>query len=57
MEKGIHIFSVFIVIIPTRKQTLLELNLYQHIQVHKENEFCHGLFTSFTKREIRHFHG
>ena len=28
-----------------------------HIQVHEENEFCHCLFTSFTKREIRHFHG
>ena len=27
-----------------------------HIQVHEENEFCHCLFTSFTKREIRHFH-
>ena len=28
-----------------------------HIQVHEENEFCRCLFTSFTKREIRHFHG
>ena len=28
-----------------------------HIQVHKENELCHCLFTSFTKREIRHFLG
>ena len=28
-----------------------------HIQVHEENEFCHCLFTSFTKHEIRHFHG
>ena len=28
-----------------------------HIQVHEENEFCYCLFTSFTKREIRHFHG
>ena len=28
-----------------------------HIQVHEENEFCHCLFTSFTKRVIRHFHG
>ena len=28
-----------------------------HIQVHEENEFCHCLFTSFTKREIRRFHG
>ena len=35
------------------KRTLLELN----IQVHEENEFCFCLFTSFTKREIRHFHG
>ena len=33
------------------KGTLLELNFYE------ENQFCHGLFTSFTKREIRHFHG
>ena len=28
-----------------------------HIQVHEEKEFCHCLFTSLTKREIRHFHG
>ena len=29
-----------------------------HIQeVHEENEFCYCLFTSFTKVEIRHFHG
>ena len=34
------------------KRTLLN-----HIQVHEENEFCYFLFTSFTKREIRHFHG
>ena len=27
-----------------------------HIRVHEENEFCHCLFTSFTKGEIRHFH-
>ena len=27
-----------------------------HIQIHEENEFCRCLFTSFTKREIRHFH-
>ena len=29
-----------------------------HIQVHKEKEnlTCHCLFTSFTEREIRHFH-
>ena len=28
-----------------------------HIQVHKgERKFCHCLFTSFTKPEIRHFH-
>ena len=54
-------FSVSIVIIPTHllcqgKRTLLELNFYQHIQVHKENEFCHCLFTSFKKHESRHFH-
>ena len=62
MEKGIQIFSVFIVIIPTRllcqgKRTLLELNFYQHIQVHEENEFCHCLFTSFTKHEFGIFTG
>ena len=28
-----------------------------HIQVHEESEICHCLFTCFTKREIRHFHG
>ena len=27
-----------------------------HTQLHEENEFCHCLFTSYTKREIRHFH-
>ena len=32
------------------------LSVNQIIQVHEENEFCHCLFTSFTKREIRHFH-
>ena len=47
MEKGIHICSVSIVVILTRllcqgKRTLLELNFYQHIQVHEENEFCHA---------------
>ena len=32
-------------------------NSINHIQVHEENEFCHCLFTSLTKRGIRHFHG
>ena len=44
----------------TCKRTLLEIDEYlstYHIQVHEENEFCHCLFTSFTKREISHFHG
>ena len=29
----------------------------KHIQVHEDNKFCHYLFTSFTKREIRIFTG
>ena len=55
-EKGIHIFLVSISICQG-KRTLLEMNFYQHFQVHEENEFCHCLFTSFTKHEIRHCHG
>ena len=39
------------------KRTLLELNFYQpYPSSERERKFCHCLFTSFTKREIRHFH-
>ena len=63
-EKWIPIFSVSIMIIPTHityfvkcKGTLLELNFYQpYPSSWRERKFCHCLFTSFTKREIRYFH-
>ena len=49
-------FSVSIVIIPTRLLCQMQANSsINHIQGHEENEICHCLFTSFTKREIRHF--
>ena len=59
-EKWIPIFSVSIVIIPTRiayfvkcKQTLLELNFYQpYPSSQRERKFWHSLCTFFTKREI-----
>ena len=56
MAKVVHIFSV---IIPTQVQANSSGAefLLRQIQVHEENDFCHCLFTSFTKREIRHFHG
>ena len=39
------------------KRTLLELNFYKpYRSSERERKFCHCLFTSFTKREIRHFH-
>ena len=42
----------------TCKRTLLDFLISMtRILVQEENEFCHCLFTSFTKREIRHFHG
>ena len=55
-------FSLSIVIIPTRLLCQMQANSsgarisIHHIQVHWEYEFCHRLFTSFTKRDIRHFH-
>ena len=59
-------FAVSILITPTRLLCQMQANSsgvefrwisINHIQVHEENEFCHYLFTSFTKHEIRHFHG
>ena len=39
------------------KRTPLELNFCQpYPSSQRERKFCHCLFTSFIKREIRHFH-
>ena len=39
------------------KRTLLELNSYQpHPSSERKRKFCHCLFTSTSKREIRYFH-
>ena len=63
MEKGIHIFFSFYrdysnsLTLSNASELFWSWISINHIQVHEENEFCHCLFTSFTKREIRHFHG
>ena len=63
MEKWIHIFfSLYLdysnsLTLSNASELLWSWISINHIQVHEENEFCHYLFTSFTKREIRHFTG
>ena len=64
LEKWIHIFSVSIVIIPTRLLCQMQANssgaefLSTISKFIKRRKFCHCLLTFFTKREIRHFsHG
>ena len=57
-----HFFSLYsdysnLLTLPNASEPLWSWNSINHIQVHEENEFCHCLFTSMTKREIRHFHG
>ena len=62
LEKWIHIFSVSIVIIPTRLLCQMQANssgavfLSTISKFTKRRKFCHCLLTFFTKREIRHFH-
>ena len=54
---NLYFCSVSIVIIPTRLLWQMQANSSEPYQSSwRENEFCYCLFTSFTKREIWHFH-
>lgn len=57
LKNRIRVLPIFIAIIPTHslKQTLLDLNSWNHIQDKNERRFRPGLFKTPRKRETRHF--